>query len=114
MGLVPFENYADGLDVLHDAGMSPREVLTAATSGAAAACGLAGVTGRLAPAMDADIVVVPGDPTRDLDVLHTPICTVARGRTHWCPDPVADNRAERRTAARDILAHLNSGADRHA
>jgi imidazolonepropionase-like amidohydrolase len=29
-GLVPFENYADGLDVLADAGMSPREVLAAA------------------------------------------------------------------------------------
>jgi imidazolonepropionase-like amidohydrolase len=47
---------------LVDAGLTPMEGLTAATLGAATACGLAGHIGRVAPGMAADLLVVDGDP----------------------------------------------------
>ncbi len=112
IGLVPFENYADGLDVLADAGMTPREVIAAATHRAAAACGLADVTGRLAVGLAADIVAVPGDPTADLGVLHRPVSVFAAGRQHQCPTPADDDRAATRAAAADIHRTLTVGSGR--
>ena len=41
--------------------MRPERVLAAATSGAAELCGVAGRRGRLAPGLDADLLVVRGD-----------------------------------------------------
>lgn len=54
---------------LHQVGLSPVEALRAATSSAAAACGLAGRKGVLAPGADADVIAVEGDPLADLDCL---------------------------------------------
>lgn len=51
-------------------GLSPVEALRAATSAAAAACGLEGRKGVLAPGADADVVAVGGDPLADLAALH--------------------------------------------
>jgi imidazolonepropionase-like amidohydrolase len=112
IGMVPFERYADGLDVLADAGMSPREVIAAATDRAAAACGLSAETGRLAVGRSADVLAVPGDPTQDLAVLHRPVLTLARGRLHWCPEPVAADPGGRREAARRIHQELTVGSGR--
>lgn len=114
IGLVPFENYADGLDVLADAGMTPREVIAAATHRAAAACRLADETGRLAVGLAADIVAVPGDPTADLGVLHRPVCVFAAGRQHWCPEPAAADPAANRAAAEHIHRTLTVGSGRRA
>ena len=50
-------------------GFSPEQVLVAATSAAADAIGLAGVTGRIAPGYSADLLLVDGDPLQDLSVL---------------------------------------------
>lgn len=75
-------------------GAGPVEVLRAATVDAAEALGLSGVTGRIAPGLDADLVVLPGDPTRDLTRLRDPLAVVARGR--WF--------------ARDALLNLRSTA----
>lgn len=112
IGMVPFERYADGLDVLADAGMSPRDVIAAATHRAAAACGLSSVTGRLATGLAADVLAVPGDPTEDRSVLHRPICTLAGGSLHWCPAPAAVNSGEQRAAARRIHEQLTVGSGR--
>jgi imidazolonepropionase-like amidohydrolase len=110
IGLVPFENYADGLDVLADAGMSAREVIAAATHRAARACGLGAVTGQLDTGLAADVVAVPGDPTEDIGVLHQPACTLAAGRLHWCPErtheSLAAERDEQREAAREVRRRL--------
>jgi len=96
IGLVPFERYADGLDVLAEAGMSARDVLAAATERAAAAIGLSGVTGRIEPGLAADLLAVPGDPVADLSVLHRPSYVVAAGRGHRCrPHPPIDAKAHR-------------------
>jgi len=51
-----------------------------ATSGGAAGLGLTGTTGRLAPGMEADVLVVDGDPTADLGALTRPVAVWARGR----------------------------------
>ena len=55
------------------------EALATATSTAAAACGLAGVTGRLAPGLAADLLVVDGDLERDPSALAHPVEVVVRG-----------------------------------
>jgi imidazolonepropionase-like amidohydrolase len=53
------------LVLLVAAGLSPVETLAAATSGAAAAFGLTD-RGRIAPGLRADLVLVKGDPSRDI------------------------------------------------
>ncbi len=47
-------------------GLTPSEALRAATSDAARLLGLEGKAGAIAPGAFADIVAVPGDPTRDI------------------------------------------------
>lgn len=55
---------------LAEAGLSTVEALRSATSLAAAACGLAGRKGVLAPGADADLLAVGGDALADLSALH--------------------------------------------
>lgn len=105
IGLVPFERYADGLEVLAEVGMSPRQVIAAATHRAAEACGLAGDTGRLLPGHSADVIAVDGDPTRDLAVLKQPRLVAAAGRLHR-PEPPAP-REDYGAAAERIRVELN-------
>lgn len=64
---------------LADAGYSPIEALGTCTSVAADDCGLAGATGRLAPGMAADLLVVEGDLARDLSALGLPSEVWVRG-----------------------------------
>jgi imidazolonepropionase-like amidohydrolase len=59
--------------------LPPLEALRLATSGAAAACGLGGHKGRLAPGFDADVVAVDGNPLADLAALHRIRAVFARG-----------------------------------
>lgn len=61
------------------AGLSPVETLRAATSDAARALGLEAETGAIKPGLDADLLVVEGDPLADLDVLARPAAVFARG-----------------------------------
>lgn len=62
------------------AGVPPAAALASATSLAAEACGLGGVTGRLRPGLDADLLAVTGDPSTDIADLHRVRLVVARGR----------------------------------
>lgn len=62
------------------ASMRPVDVLRAATSVAAEALGLAAETGRIAPGLSADLLVLAEDPTRDLGALREPLAVVFRGR----------------------------------
>lgn len=64
---------------LADAGYTHAEALTTATSVAADDCGLGGTTGRLAPGLAADLLVVDGDLARDLQVLGQPAAVWVRG-----------------------------------
>jgi imidazolonepropionase-like amidohydrolase len=56
------------------------EALVSATSRAADACGLAERTGRLWAGLDADLLIVDGDPTQDIAALRNVRAVVSRGR----------------------------------
>lgn len=79
-GLTPFGALAAALGRHRDFGFTPEEILDMATGGAASALGLDGITGRLAPGMAADLLVVGGDPVADLDRLADVRLVVAAGR----------------------------------
>ena len=57
------------LDMLVDAGMTPMQAIVAGTSEAAACCGLGSDLGTLEAGKLADIIVVDGNPLRDITVL---------------------------------------------
>lgn len=80
-------SYVGGLEALEAMGLPRGEVILAATSRAAAAIGLAGVTGVLAPGYEADLIAVRGDPRRGLGALHEPRLVATRGR-EFVIDPV--------------------------
>jgi len=71
---------AYAVDELVKSGLPADAAVAAATSGAAAACGLAGTTGRLRPGMVADLVIVDGDVRRDVLALTRIRDVVLRGR----------------------------------
>jgi imidazolonepropionase-like amidohydrolase len=62
------------------AALRPIEALRAATSDCARALGLGAITGRLAPWMSADVLIVDGNPLETLDALRRPVLVLARGR----------------------------------
>jgi imidazolonepropionase-like amidohydrolase len=64
---------------LQDAGFEPAQALSTATSVAADDCGLGGTTGRLAPGLAADLLVVHGDLETDLGSLGRPAAVLVRG-----------------------------------
>ncbi|MEU8236161.1 amidohydrolase family protein [Actinoplanes sp. NPDC048967] len=55
-----------------DSGIDPAAALAAATSVAAEVCGLGERKGRIRPGFDADLVLVDGDPIRDITTLARP------------------------------------------
>lgn len=72
--LTPYgEFHARELELLMTfAGLSSQEALAAGTVGAARSVGLEGEVGTLEPGMLADLLVVRGDPLRDLRILQDP------------------------------------------
>jgi imidazolonepropionase-like amidohydrolase len=74
-GLVPM-----GVADLVACGASPTAALGAATAVAARACGLERRTGRLAVGLDADLLLVDGDPLLDVSALQRLRTVVSRGR----------------------------------
>ena len=65
--VVPGFSVADELEQLVLAGLSPAAALRAGTANAAAALGEAGEWGVVAPGARADLVLVHGDPLRDVE-----------------------------------------------
>lgn len=78
--LVPHGAYAYGLEGLAECGMPALEVITAATSRAAAALGVSAVTGSIEVGKEADLLGVRGDPVADLATLRDPALIMAQGR----------------------------------
>ncbi len=60
------------LELMVEAGMSPMQAIEAGTRRAAECLGLEGEVGTLKPGMEADLLVVDGDPIRDIGVLRQP------------------------------------------
>ncbi len=65
---------------LVDCGVPATTALASATSLAAHACGLASRTGRLWAGLDADLLLVNGDPTTDITAIRDVRTVVSRGR----------------------------------
>jgi imidazolonepropionase-like amidohydrolase len=72
----PTEEYA----LLASAGLGWKEILAALTTNPAARFGAAGRTGRVAVGMDADLVVLAADPTRDVRAFASARYTLRGGR----------------------------------
>jgi imidazolonepropionase-like amidohydrolase len=64
---------------LVESGVPPTAALASATSVAARACGLADRTGRLRAGLDADLLLVDGDPTTDISAIRNLRVVVSRG-----------------------------------
>lgn len=67
------------------AALPAEDTLRTATSQAAQGLGLAATTGRLLPELDADVLIVDGDPCTDLGALTRPVGVWARGRPVLAP-----------------------------
>jgi imidazolonepropionase-like amidohydrolase len=65
---------------LVDCGVPEVAALASATAVAARACGLAGRTGRLRAGLDADLLIVRGDPTADIGALESVHAVYRRGQ----------------------------------
>lgn len=76
---IPGASLMDELALLEGAGLSPSEVLTAATYNAAVVLDEEDARGRIAPGYAADMVLVDGDPLDDLGVLSQPAGVVRAG-----------------------------------
>jgi imidazolonepropionase-like amidohydrolase len=81
----PHHQYLGALQYLVTLGFTAEQVLAMATTEAAAALGVGGITGRLAPGYQADLIVVDGDPRADIAALGTLRRVIARGRD-YVPD----------------------------
>jgi imidazolonepropionase-like amidohydrolase len=73
-------NGQEAADMVEFGGMTAREVLISATTGAAELLGLSSETGTLEPGKAADIIATDGDPTADARQLAQVKWVMARGR----------------------------------
>jgi imidazolonepropionase-like amidohydrolase len=68
------------IHMLAQAGLSYSDAIVAGTSGAAESIGMGAVAGRLAPGRLADVLVVRGDPTREIAALWDVLDVYQAGR----------------------------------
>jgi imidazolonepropionase-like amidohydrolase len=74
------DDYVSGLEMLREVGLPGADVIASATAHAADALGLTAVTGRLAPGLRGDVIVVGGDPTANLAALRDLKLVLVSGR----------------------------------
>lgn len=67
------------IELMHEAGMTPMQIVVAATQHAARVCNLSHELGTLEPSKIADVLVVDGDPLQDLQALSRVRLVVHRG-----------------------------------
>jgi hypothetical protein len=74
------EGVAAELQALTQVGLTPEQALRAATSQAAACLDIAGRTGSVTAGLDADLLVLDGDPRSDLSLVDRPKLVILGGR----------------------------------
>ncbi len=79
-GMYPFGQFVHELEALVEAGLTPMQAILSATSDAAKALGLSRQVGSLAPGLQADVLVVQGDPAEDVTALRQVIAVFKAGR----------------------------------
>jgi len=75
-----FDDPAGALELYEWLGFSRRRILEIATEDSAAGLGLSDVTGRLAPGLSADLIVLADDPLASLTALRDPLLVMSQGR----------------------------------
>lgn len=85
---------AEEMEEIAAAGLSTREVLQAATTLAARLLNIDDRTGTLASGMEADLLVVEGNPLKELATIRDPLMVISNGRivldqTEWSTRPRA-------------------------
>ncbi len=119
--VIPASAYHYGLQQLELAGIPRHEVLLSATTRAAAAAGVAGVTGALLPEYRADLIIARGNPLEDLRALEDLEeviingATFARDAVHpYRPlkDETDEDPQERASATFDLRARRYTVAQR--
>jgi len=86
-GVLPHGQGVQEMEALVATGLSPLEVIQAATINAARALVIGDSVGRLDAGMSADFVAVRGDPLRDVAALRSVGLVVSRGRIAVGPPP---------------------------
>jgi imidazolonepropionase-like amidohydrolase len=81
-GVIRHGNNAREFETLQDLGLSPIEVLRAATLHAARALGMGKTIGSIEKGASADIVALDGDPLRDITAYQRPTFVMVQGRIH--------------------------------
>jgi imidazolonepropionase-like amidohydrolase len=81
-GLTPFDRFGQAVANWGDWGFDPATMIEMVTTRAAEVLGLGAVTGRIAPGLVADLLLVRGDPTADLAALSAIELVVAAGAPH--------------------------------
>lgn len=84
-----FDDVRTSLELFEELGFPLEQILDMLTTSAADTLGLGARTGALRPGLDADLLVVAGDPRTDLDVLHRPELVVTQG-VPFTQDQLAD------------------------
>nr|WP_254305479.1 amidohydrolase family protein [Sphingopyxis sp. BSNA05] len=79
---IPGRSLIQELHLLSEAGLSPGEVLRAATQNAARALGEADGAGRIAPGHRADLILLDDNPLDNLDAAGRPAMVIAGGRLY--------------------------------
>ncbi|MEU3301223.1 amidohydrolase family protein [Streptomyces sp. NPDC006678] len=82
VGGAVFDGFVSSLEFFEHIGCSPTEIVDLATVESARALGIDNETGSIRPGLRADLLVVAGDPTRDLQALREVRLVVAAGRPH--------------------------------
>lgn len=90
-GVYPHGDNARQFGKMVEWGMTPAQAIRAATWSAAQALGRNDV-GRIAPGAWGDLLVVEGDPTRDVGVLLTPAAVIKGGKIVTPTNPPASSR----------------------
>ena len=80
LGFIPDYDPSEEYLLMTRAGMSFRQILASLTTNAAERFGVSHRTGRIIRGMDADIVIIGGDPETDIRVLSNVRYTLRKGR----------------------------------
>jgi imidazolonepropionase-like amidohydrolase len=78
----PHGRNAEEFSQLVSCGLSPAEALRSATVSAAELLGFSGQIGALEPGLLADVIAVPGDPTRDIRATESVLFVMKEGVVH--------------------------------
>lgn len=104
--VIPGFGLHDELALIVDSGISPTDALKMATINSAQALGLGGHLGIIAPGATADLVVVKGNPTKDINDLANVQLVVHRGEVISPHKLVVQRDIEFRTEPDDAISEL--------